>query len=165
MTPAGGAGSAIAGIEALPFAVAMRQWLWLYPSIEIVHIIGFVTLVGSIAMFDLRVLGLSKSISVRALARHTLPWTLGALLLIVPSGLMMFTAHAADFVSNRAFVLKMTLLMAGGANALWFHLGPYRTVALWDSSVPAPPAAKASAALSIALWLAVICCGRLLAYV
>ena len=45
----------------------MREWLWLYPSVEIVHIVGFVILVGSVAMFDLRVLGLSKQISVRAL--------------------------------------------------------------------------------------------------
>ena len=161
MTPAGGA---MAGIESLPFAVAMRQWLWLYPSVEIVHIIGFVTLVGSVAMFDLRVLGLSKRISVRGLARHTLPWTLGALLLVVPSGLMMFTAHATDFISNREFVLKMSLLMAAGANALWFHLGPYRSVTLWDTVVPAPAAAKFSAALSLAIWLCVISCGRLLAY-
>ena len=164
MTSAGGALSPIAGIESLPLAVAMRQWLWLYPSVEIVHIIGFVTLVGSIAVFDLRVLGLSKSISVRALARHTLPWTLGALLLVVPSGLMMFTAHATDFISNRAFVIKMTLLMAAAANALWFHLGPYRSVAGWDTGLAAPAAAKLGAALSIAIWFMIISCGRLLAY-
>jgi hypothetical protein len=157
-------GGAMAGVEALPFAVAMRQWLWLYPSVEIIHIIGFVTLVGSIAMFDLRVMGLSKNISVRALARHTLPWTLGALILVVPSGLMMFTAHATDFISNRAFVLKMSLLMAAGSNALWFHLGPYRSVTMWDTFVPAPGAAKFSAALSLAIWLSIISCGRLLAY-
>jgi hypothetical protein len=161
MTPAGGA---MAGIESLPLAVAMRQWLWLYPGVEIVHIVGFVTLVGSILVFDLRVLGLTKSISIRALARHTLPWTLGALLLVVPTGLMMFTAHATDFISNRAFVLKMTLLMAAASNAMWFHLGPYRSVALWDTTVPAPAAAKLSTLLSILIWLSVISCGRLLAY-
>jgi hypothetical protein len=142
----------------------MRQWLWLYPSVEIVHIVGFVLLVGSVAVFDLRVLGLSKAIPVTALARHALPWTLGALLLVVPAGLMMFTAHASDFVSNRAFVLKMTLLMAAAGNALWFHLGPYQGVQRWDTGVGAPAAAKISAALSIAIWLGVISCGRLLAY-
>lgn len=158
------AGSAIAGIESLPLAVAMRQWLWLYPAVEIVHIVGFVILVGSIVVFDLRVLGLTRSIAVPALARHTLPWTLGALLLVVPTGLMMFTAHAADFVSNRAFVLKMLLLMTAAGNAIWFHLGPYRSVAMWRTDVPAPVAARLSAALSIAIWLGVISCGRLLAY-
>ena len=159
-----GAGGALSGIESLPLAVAMRQWLWLYPSVEIVHIVGFVTLVGSVAVFDLRVLGLSRSIPVSALARHTLPWTLGALLLVVPSGLMMFTAHAADFVSNRAFVLKMTLLMLAAANALWFHLGPYQSVREWQTHTAAPASAKVAAAVSLAIWIGIICCGRLLAY-
>jgi hypothetical protein len=157
-------GGALAGIESLPFAVAMREWLWLFPSVAIVHIIGFVTLVGSIIVFDLRVLGLSRNISVAALARHTLPWIFGALLLIVPTGLMMFTAHAADLVSNRIFVLKMMLLMAAAGNGLWFHLGPYQDVGAWDTGIGAPAAAKISAALSIAIWLSVIGCGRLLAH-
>ena len=154
----------LGGIEALPLAVAMRQWLWLYPVVEIVHIVGFVTLVGSVAMFDLRVLGLVKTIPVRALARLTLPWTLGALFLVVPSGLMMFTAHANDFVSNRAFVLKMTMLTCAAGNALWFHLGPYQSVGGWDAGATAPAAARIAAGLSIAIWISVISCGRLLAY-
>jgi hypothetical protein len=152
------------GIEALPFAVAMRQSLWMYPIVEIVHITGFVTLVGSIVMFDLRVLGLSQTLSVRALARHLLPWTLGALLLIVPTGLLMFTAHAGDFISNPAFQLKISLIFLAALNAIGFHLGPYARVRDWDLGAPSPLGAKLSAAASIAIWIAVICCGRLLAY-
>jgi hypothetical protein len=98
-------------IEALAFARAMREQLWLYPSVEIVHIIGLAILVGSIVMFDLRVLGLSRGIPVRALRRHLLPWSLGALVLIVPTGMLMFSAHASDFIGNRAFQVKMALLM------------------------------------------------------
>ena len=154
----------VGAIEGLPVAQAMRQWLWLYPGVEIVHILGFVLLVGSIAMFDLRLLGLSKSIPVPALARHLLPWTLGALLLIVPSGLLMFSAHAADFVGNPVFVLKMTLLMATFANAAAFHMGTYRSVAQWERDRPAPLAAKLHAVASLLLWASIIACGRLLAY-
>jgi len=159
-----GGGNALTAFEALPLAVAMRDLMWLGASVRIVHIIGFVTLVGSVIVFDLRVLGLSKDISVAALTRHTLPWTLGALFVVVPTGLMMFTAHAADLVSNRAFVLKMTLLMAAASNGLWFQLGPYQGVKAWDMGVAAPAAAKISAALSIAIWLGVIGCGTLLTY-
>jgi hypothetical protein len=142
----------------------MRTELWLYPAVEIVHIAGLAILVGSIAMFDLRVLGLSKSIPVRALARHLLPWTLGALLVIVPSGLLMFMAHAGDFISNRAFIAKLTLIFLAGLNAIAFHLGPYARAAEWDTGVAAPAAAKLSAAASLAIWFSVIACGRLLAY-
>jgi hypothetical protein len=151
-------------IEGLAIAKAMRENLWLYPAVEIVHIVGFAILVGSIVMFDLRVLGLSKAIPVRALARHLLPWSACALLLIVPTGLLMFSAHAADFLGNRAFQLKMALLLTAGINAAIFHTGPYQTVAAWDTNAAAPLGAKASVALSIAIWLAIIACGRLLAY-
>ena len=161
MTPAAGT---LGAIEALPIAQAMRQWLWLYPAVEIVHILGFVLLVGSIAMFDLRLLGLSKTIPVPALARHLLPWTVGALVLIVPSGLLMFMAHAGDFVGNPVFVLKMSLLLAAGVNAAMFHMGVYRGVHEWASGRPAPAAAKLHAAASLAIWASVIACGRLLAY-
>ena len=152
-------------VEAWPLAVAMRKSLWMYPIVEITHIVGFVTLVGSVAMFDLRLLGLSRKLPVTTLSRHTLPWTLGALLLVIPSGLLMFTAHATDFVSNDAFVTKMSLLMIAGANALWFRVGPYQSVRDWDIGVAPPPAARISAALSLMLWVSIISCGRLLAYV
>jgi hypothetical protein len=151
-------------IEGLAIARAMRENLWLYPSVEIVHIVGFAILVGAVVMFDLRVLGVSKSIPVRALSRHLLPWSVGALLLIVPSGLAMFSAHAADFLNNRAFQLKMALLVTAGINAAWFHTGPYQTVKEWDVDAKAPLAARISVAFSIVLWLSVIACGRLLAY-
>ena len=151
-------------VEQLAIAKAMREWLWLYPSVEIVHIVGFTILVGSVAMFDLRVLGLSKGISIRALSRHLLPWSVGALFLIVPSGLLMFSAHASDFLTNRAFQLKMALLLSAGMNAAYFRMGPYQSVKAWDVDLPAPFAAKLSVALSLALWIGVISCGRLLAY-
>jgi hypothetical protein len=151
-------------VEQLAFAKAMREWLWLYPSVEIVHIFGLAILVGSVVMFDLRVLGLSKGISVRALSRHLLPWSVGALVLIVPTGLLMFSAHASDFIANRAFQLKMALLFTAGLNAVFFRTGPYQTVKAWDVAAPAPLVAKLSVAVSILLWIAIISCGRLLAY-
>lgn len=158
-------GGAIGLIEAWPLAVAMRKSLWMYPIVEITHIVGFVTLVGSIAVLDLRLLGLSRTVSVVALSRHVVPWSFGALLLILPTGLLMFTAHATDFVSNDAFLAKMTLLMVAGANALWFRVGPYQGVREWDVLAMPPLAARASAALSLLLWVSIISCGRLLAYV
>ena len=151
-------------IEQSPLATAMREELWLYPSIEILHIFGFATLVGSIVMLDLRLLGFSPKIPIRLLARHLLPWTLGALIVIVPTGLMMFIAHASDFISNTAFVLKISLIFTAGLNAIAFHMGPYRSVSEWDSHFATPPAAKLHALVSILIWMGVIACGRLLAY-
>lgn len=158
----------IGALEASGLGQAMRQWLWLYPAVETVHIVGIGLLFGSIAILDLRLLGFSKSISVRRLASHVLPWTAAAFLLIVPSGLMMFTAHASDFVSSPVFVVKVCLIMAAGLNAALFHTAVFPSVDVWDSEemrkLGAPPSARACAAASLLIWISVIACGRLLAY-
>ena len=151
-------------LDASPVGSAMRSDLWLYPLVEVVHIIGFAVLVGSVVMFDLRVLGLSREIAVTALARHLLRFALAALLLIVPAGLMMFSAHPHDFASNDVFLLKLSLIALAGINAALFHVGVYRSVNRWNTGVAAPAIAKIQAVLSIGLWLCVVLCGRLLAY-
>jgi hypothetical protein len=151
-------------LETTSLASAMRDWLWLYPIVEIVHIIGLAVLVGAAVSFDFRLLGVSRTLSVTALAHHLLPWARASLLLIVPSGLMMFIAHATEFATNPAFQLKLLLLAAAAVNATTFHRRTFRTVAAWDRGASAPPAAKAAAMLSLLLWSGVITCGRLLAY-
>jgi hypothetical protein len=151
-------------LETSGLAALMRQSQWLYPIVEIVHILGFVTLVGSVAMFDLRLLGLSPRLPVAGMARHLLRWSLGSLLLVVPSGLMMFSAHATEFADNTAFRVKMALLVAAAANAVWFHRTSFRSVAEWNTDVPPPPGSRIAAVVSLLLWIGVICCGRLIAY-
>jgi hypothetical protein len=151
-------------LEAAPLSQAMRDSIWLYPIVEILHIVGFVTLVGTVAMFDLRVLGFSKFLPVQALGRHLLCWSVASLLLIVPAGLMMFSAHPQEFVDNPVFLTKLTLIAAAAINAVLFHVGIYRTVGTWNVNIAAPGLARMQALLSLSLWLAVISCGRLLAY-
>ena len=166
MTPA--PGGALGALEASGLGQAMRQWLWLYPSVEIVHIVGIGLLFGSIAVLDLRLLGFSRSFSVRRLARHVLPWTAASFILIVPSGFMMFTAHATEFIESEVFILKLLLILAAGVNAALFHAITFRTADVWDTEelrgLPPPPSARAAGAISLLIWISVIACGRLLAY-
>ena len=157
-------GALLETLELSSLAGAMKHSLWLYPIVEITHIAGFALLVGTVAAFDLRLLGFARSSSIRALERSLLPWAWVALLLIVPSGVAMFSAHAGDFAGNPAFRVKLLLLLAAGLNALLFHAGVFRSVAAWDQHVPTPRAAKFSAVLSLAIWIGVISCGRLIAY-
>ena len=150
--------------EGSAVAVAMRQWLWLYPVVEIVHIIGFVILVGAAAMFDLRLLGFSRQLGVTDMARHLLRWARVSLLMVVPSGFLMFIAHATEMAENPAFRLKLLLIAMAGLNAALFHKGPFQSVTTWNQNVAIPAAAKVAAVLSLVLWVGVIACGRLLAY-
>jgi hypothetical protein len=158
----------LGALEASGLGQAMRQWLWLYPTVEIFHITGIALLFGSIAVLDLRLLGFSRSLSVKRLAAHVLPWTAASFLLIVPSGLLMFVAHASDFISSPVFVIKMCLVMAAGLNAALFHAITFRTADVWDSEemrkLPPPPSARAAGAASLLIWIGLIACGRLLAY-
>jgi hypothetical protein len=157
MTPVG-------AVEASALGQAMRQSLWLYPAVEVVHLVGIALLFGSIAVLDLRLLGISRSIPVRRLAAHVLPWTAASFVLIVPSGLAMFVAHASDFIAHPVFALKMGLIFLAAINAAVFHAGAFRGAALWDQDAAPPAAARAAGAVSLLLWVSVIACGRLLAY-
>ena len=145
-------------------AEAMRQWAWLYPIVEIVHIVGFVILAGAAFMFDLRLLGVSRTLPVTGLERHLLRAARASVVLVVPSGILMFTAHATEMAGNPAFRLKMVLLGAALLNAALFHRAPFRSVAGWNLHVRPPLAARAGAVASVVLWVGVITCGRLLAY-
>jgi hypothetical protein len=151
-------------LETTRLAALMRESLWLYPIVEIVHIVGFVVLVGAAVMFDLRLLGVSRALPASLMARHHLPWARAALVLVVPSGFLMFIAHATEFADNPAFRVKLILLAAAGLNALLFHRGAFRSVTGWETDTVVPVTARAAAVASLVLWVGVIAAGRLLAY-
>jgi len=143
-------------------AGAMRGSTWLYPVVEVVHIVGFSVLVGSVAMFDLRVLGFGRSVAVQAAGSMLLPWSVISLFAIVPAGLLLFSAHPNELSENPIFRLKLFLIGLAGLNALSFHLGVYRTAATWHPRVPG--LAQLHAGTSLSIWIGVITCGRFLAY-
>ena len=116
---------AVAWIGATTPARLMRSHPWLYPAVETVHILGFVLLVGAAAMFDLRVLGCGRQLPLRELARHLLPWSAASLLLVMPSGVLLFSSQPADMLANPVFLLKMGLVAAAGLNALAYHRSPW----------------------------------------
>ena len=152
------------GIEASSLARWMREAMWAYPAVEAVHILALGIVVGSIVIVDLRLLGLSREISVSRLSRHALPFTIGAFVVAMFTGILMFTAHAEDFLTNRVFAIKMGLILLAGVNAAILHSGPWRTIAQWDTGALPPGSVRFQAALSIAIWTSVVACGRLLAY-
>src|SRR2546423_14618573 len=99
-------------LETSGVAVAMRQWTWLYPTVEIAHIVGFVTLVGAALMFDPRLLGRSRPLAVSALERHLLPWARASLLLALPTGVLVFAAHATGMAASPALRSQLLRLLA-----------------------------------------------------
>lgn len=144
-------------------AVYIRQSPLLFPAIEVVHIVGFIFLVGSAFLFDLRLLGIAKKISVKDVAEYVLPWSRRSLLIVVPSGLLLFISQAKALSTNGVFGLKLVLILIAFTNAGIFHRFTFRSVSTWPTS-ETPVAAKAAALISLVLWTSVITCGRLIAY-
>lgn len=155
----------LAAIEESGLAAVVKQSTWLYPAAELVHIIGFVLLVGAAAMFDLRLLGLSRGVPVSAMASHLLPWARAGFVLLIPTGVLMFVNDPVTTAANPAFRIKMALIVGGLLNVLVFHWGVFRSVGHWDRMTAAPLAARVAAALSLVIWLATLAAGRLMAYV
>ncbi|HEY0670501.1 MAG TPA: DUF6644 family protein [Sphingobacteriaceae bacterium] len=151
-------------LENSTWAENIRQSLWLYPALEIVHLTGIVILVGSAFMFDLRLLGFSKNLPVASLAEHLLPWSRRGLLLIIPSGILLFSTNAITLGVDPTFWLKMTLLVLAALNVLVFHKFIFKVQNQSEDLYELPLPAKISAVISIMAWIGIISCGRLLAY-
>jgi hypothetical protein len=91
------------------------------------------------------------------LARLALTLSLAGFALIAASGLLMFASQPQELLSNRVFAIKIGLVMAAGCNAAMFHArGGLQKL---DAT------ARFQTTLSLGLWLAVIICGRAIAYV
>lgn len=136
----------------------------MYPALEIIHILGIVLLVGAALLFDFRLLGCSKNLLLSDMAHYLLPWSRRGLILLIPSGLLLFITNAGTLGMDPTFWLKMVLLIVGALNAFLFHKfvlnGQNNPEIFSKSSLQF----KIPALISIAVWIAVITCGRLLAY-
>ncbi len=134
---------------------------YLFPAIETVHVLALATVFGSIFMVDLRLLGVNaRRTSVSKLSSEILPWTWAAFFLAALSGSLMFISRAPTYWANPQFEAKFAAMFLAGVNMAVFHFGVFRRVGEWDLSLPTPLAARAAAALSLGLWIAVIFMGR-----
>jgi len=151
-------------LEQSTLGAAMRESIWLYPTVEIIHIFGFILLVGSIAGFDLRLLGLHRYLPLTALARHAVPLAMIGFCTAAPAGFLLFATEATSIALNPAFQVKLFCVALGLGNAILFHLGPWRTIAVWGAADYVPPVARLGAITSLLAWTGAVIGGRLIAY-
>jgi hypothetical protein len=146
-------------------AVQIRDSLLLFPLLESAHVIGLALVFGTIAIVDLRLLGLASTHrSFQRLAADTLKWTWGAFALTGLTGVLMFITNATVYFHNAYFRAKIVLLVLAALNVLVFELTDGRTVQRWDHAPSVPRPARAIAALSLVIWVAVIVTGRMIGF-
>ena len=108
-------------------------------------------------MVDLRLLGIGlRRQPVAQLARDAQPWLLASLMVMVATGVLMFTSEAIKCYYHPAFWVKMTSLFL----AIVFTFTVRRKVAMTDEARRGPLWSKLVALVSVMLWSGVGIGGR-----
>lgn len=150
----------LAQLQDMNFPTQVRESIWLFPTIETVHVFALVLVVGTIMTVDLRLLGLTnKDRAFSEVASEMLPWTWAAFAVAALAGMMMFSSKAVTYYGNLPFRLKMACLLLAGLNMLMFHWVGTRNLAAWDRGRP-PRSAKLAGAASLLLWITIVAAGR-----
>jgi hypothetical protein len=83
----------------------------MFPVLEAFHLVGLATLGGALLVVDLRLLGWGlKDGTIAELDRQARPWLLGAAVLMLGTGVLLFLSEAIKCYYNTAFWVKITTL-------------------------------------------------------
>lgn len=147
-------------------AVGVGPWVrgsaLVYPVANTLHLLGLVMLVGGIGVVDLRIAGLWRNLPLDALSRALTPVAIAGLLLMIPTGALLFASDSAALAESDVLQRKLVLIAIALANAIAFRAIWGRRIAGWTGSAPMP--ARIMAVASILLWLTVAAHGRWIAY-
>src|SRR5215510_6468697 len=144
----------LASLESSAIATRIRDSLYIFPLIESTHVLGLAMVFGTIAVIDLRLLGVASTRrSFQRMASDILKWTWVAFAVTATTGALMFITNADVYYHNFFFRTKMVMLALAGLNMLVFEITAGRTIHRWDKSASAPIMGKTSAVLSIVLWI------------
>ena len=148
--------------------IGTYRWVW--PLSEVLHFIGLTLLVGIVAVFDLRLLGVAKRMPIAPL-RQLLPWSVLGFFMCVCTGLLFVTGLWANvkihpveaLVIDHFLQIKLTFIALAGINLLvLYHSGMSRVIDAMGPGDDAPTPAKLIAASSLFLWVGVVYWGRLI---
>jgi hypothetical protein len=148
-------------LESSGLVAWLRNSLYAFPLIESFHVIGLTMVFGTIAVIDLRLLGIASARRpFVTLASDVLRWTWAAFAVTAATGVLMFITNPVAYYENVAFRFKMAALVLSGVNVLVFNMTARRSVARWNNDKAAPVSGRVAATVSIAIWIGVIFLGR-----
>jgi hypothetical protein len=156
---------ALAALQDWAPAVYLRHARWTYAATNAAHIAGIALLFGAVVPLDLRLIGWRRGISIRALTRALLPVAIAGFCLAVTAGFFLFSVRAVEYAGLELFWVKMALIACARTNAWLLHRAAQWEAGQGPVDDTPPPRLRVAGALSIALWLSVIVCGRMLAFV
>jgi len=134
-----------------------------WPAMESLHFVGLSLLIGTGGLFDLRMLGLFKSLRLSALHK-LVPWGVAGYVLNVCTGALFFVSDTSQYLYNPAFQLKVLCMLIAGINMVVFYATTASAVKAVPEGTDAPVQAKIIAAISLGCWAGVITFGRLITF-
>jgi hypothetical protein len=148
-------------LQATSWAVFIHQTKWVFTTIEVIHVIAISAVISSIAVVDLRLLGLASTRRpFSELSREILPYTWTAFVIAVITGSLMFISQAAQYFVTPTFWIKMAIMAAAGINMFIFEFITVRGVKEWDPTPSPPLPARLAGGISLACWVLVFVFGR-----
>ncbi|WP_137681400.1 DUF6644 family protein [Aurantiacibacter suaedae] len=152
-------------IQYSPLGIFIAESTWAFPTIETIHVIALVTVLGTIFVMDLRLLGVaSKNYPITSMSRDTLKWTWGGFILAAITGTLLYISKTSSYMINPFFMGKMVLLAIAGLNMAYFHFVTWKTVANWDTSPVVPMGAKVAGITSLIFWITIVFFGRAIGF-
>jgi hypothetical protein len=132
---------------------------WAFPLTECFHITAFALSIGTIALVDLRLLGLAMPHQTAGqLLKGTWLWTLAGFIVVIFSGLMIFSSDPISYLHNASFQFKMAALLLG----IVYNYTIHRKVAL---SNPSLAVGRVVGGFSLLLWVSVVFGGLWIAFI
>jgi hypothetical protein len=121
-----------------PVSLWIAESTWAFPALEVVHIFAISMVFGTIAIIDLRLLGLASTRRPYSeMARELLPWTWGAFFAASICGSVLILSRPAGYFENTDFRLKFACMALAGVNMLVFQFIISKNLANWDRGVDA----------------------------
>jgi hypothetical protein len=132
------------------------------PAVQSVHLVGLTMLLAAILVLNLRLAGVSMmDWSLPSVERQLRPWALGAVTLVMASGVLMFLGNPAKYLASGAFQFKMIALCL----AVLGQFGILRGFFTADPDRRPRPINVLVAGLSLTLWFSVGWAGRAIAFI
>lgn len=141
----------------------VSQSAWMWAVLESLHFIGLSMLLGTVGMFDLRLLGFAKSVPVVALHR-LIPVGIAGFALNAATGVLFISGFPEQYIFNAAFRVKVALILIAGVNVLFFYGRVFRRLEDLSPGERLPLAARVVGGVSFCAWIGVMCAGRLLTF-
>ena len=143
------------------YAFMNSPWGW--PIIESIHFLGLCLLIGTVGLFDLRLLGVANTISISELHR-LVPIGVAGYLINVLTGTMFLSTAPDQYLYNPAVQTKFFFMLVAGLNMIYFYASTATDIKSGSVNSRLISRAKLIAAISLACWCAVIISGRLITY-